>query len=269
MRPAPFAALFLIASCVAPSMAAAQAADERATVAVPRFDNNTGDDQYQHLGRALSSMMISDLSVIEDIRLVERERLEELLAELDLQQSAYVDPESAQSIGMILGAQYVVTGAFVTVEPQMLLDTRVARVESAEIVTAAEVAGHRETLFDLQQALADQIIEGLQLVLTEEQRTRLREQQEANRIDDLHTVVAFSHALCLMDYGEYADAIDVLQDVQMAAPGSALVRATLSALRDKAEEEARDRAINEAGRRLGGLLGRNPRPSRPQRSNPC
>lgn len=249
----------------------AQEEEDRSVVAVLRFDNNTGDAQYEHLGRALSSMMISDLSVLDEkIQLVERDRLEELTEELDFQQSAYVDPASAQSLGMIVGAEYVVAGAFVTAEPVMRLDTRIARVETSEIVTTAEVTGDRETLFDLQQRLADELVQGLDLVLTEEERERLRQQQEANRIDDLQTFVAFSQALCLMDYGEYAEGLEKMQEVQVAAPGSGLVRATLNTLRDRAEEEAKDRVVNEAGRRLGGLLGRSPpQPQRNERALAC
>lgn len=250
---------------------AAQEEQDKSVVAVLRFDNNTGDEQYEHLGRALSSMMISDLSVLDEkIQLVERDRLEELTEELDFQQSAYVDPTSAQSLGMIVGAEYVVAGAFVTAEPVMRLDTRIARVETSEIVTTAEVTGERETLFDLQQRLADQLVEGLDLVLTEEERERLRQQQEANRIDDLQTFVAFSQALCLLDYGEYAEGLERMQEVQLSAPNSGLVRAALNTLRDRAEEEAKDRVVNEAGRRLGGLLGRSaPQPRRNERALAC
>jgi len=249
----------------------AQEEPEKRVVAVVRFDNNTGDDQYEHLGRALSSMMISDLSVLDEkIQLVERERLEELLAELDLQQSAYVDPSSAQSLGMIVGAEDVVAGAFVTAEPIMRLDTRIARVETSEIVTTAEVTGERETLFDLQERLADELVQGLDIVLTEEERERLRARQEANRIEDLQTFVAFSQALCLMDYGAYAEGLEKMREVQVSAPGSALVRATMNTLRDRAEEEAKDRLVDEAGRRLGGLLGRDPPgPARDERVLAC
>lgn len=152
MRALPLVLTFLAATSGAESLVAQDEAPEKRVVAVVRYDNNTGDEQYEHLGRALSSMMISDLSVLDEkIQLVERERLEELLAELDLQQSAYVDPNSAQSLGMIVGAQYVVAGAFVTAEPIMRLDTRIARVETSEIVTTAEVTGERDALFDLQQ----------------------------------------------------------------------------------------------------------------------
>ncbi len=254
---------------VSPAASSAQEEDA-AVVAVLRFDNNTGDEKYEHLGRAFSSMMISDLSVIERIRLVERERLEDLVAELDLQQSGYVDPETAQSVGMIIGAEYTVVGAFVTVEPEMRLDTRVAEVETSEIVTTAQVVGEEESLFDLQQRLADELIAGLEIVLTEEEAERLRERQEANRIDDIETALMFSEALCLFDYGAYVDAAEVMTDVQRRAPGSALVGATASLLRDRAEDEAKNRVEREVNRRIGGLLGRrSSAPSRPPRPAEC
>jgi TolB-like protein len=258
----------LILLCSAASTSAQDV--EKSVVAVLRFDNNTGDDKYDHLGRALSSMTISDLSVLDDITMVERDRLEELIAELDLQQSGYVDPESAQEIGMIIGAQYVVAGAFITAEPEMRLDTRIARVETSEIVTTADVRGQSESLFDLQQRLADELIAGFGLVLTEEQEARLREQQEANRIDDVETMVAFSQALCLLDYGAYVDGLEAMQNVQRAAPGSQIVRASMGILRDKAEDEARSRAESEVNRRIGGILGRRSRDSQPSAPpNPC
>ena len=233
-------------------------------VGVLRYDNNSGEERYDHLGKAFSSMMISDLSVIDRLRLIERERLEELTAELDLQYSGRVDEESAVSLGMILGAEYLVLGSFVTVEPEIRMNTRVARVETSEIVTTAEVTGQRDALFDLQQRLADQIVEGLELALTEEEQRLLAERQQENRIDDLETLVGYSQALCLIDEGSYVDALDVIQGVQRSAPGSRVVAATLSQLRERAVGSGRSRLTNEANRRLGGLLGRRqPEPTRP------
>jgi TolB-like protein len=230
-------------------------AQERTVVAVLRFDNNTGETRYDHLGRAMSSMMISDLSVIERIQLVERERIEEVMGELDLQYSGRVDPETAQSLGMIVGAQYLVFGSFVTVDPEMRLDTRVTRTETTEIVTTADVRGQGQSLFDLQQQLADTLIAGLELVLTEEERARLRTQQEANRIDDVETAIAFSEALCLLDYGAYPEAFEAIQRVQTAAPGSAIVQATFDLLRDRAAQDARSQVTGAARSRIGGLGG--------------
>lgn len=233
-------------------------------VGVLRYDNNSGEERYDHLGKAFSSMMISDLSVIERLRLIERERLDDIMAELDLQYSGRVDEESAQSLGMIVGAEYLVLGSFITVDPEIRMNTRVARVETSEIVTTAEVTGQRDSLFDLQQRLADQIIEGLELALTEEEQRLLSERQQENRIDDLDTLVGYSEALCLIDEGSYGEALDVMEDVQRAAPGSRLVAATFSLLRERAVDTGRSRVTNEANRRLGGLLGRRaPEPARP------
>jgi hypothetical protein len=171
---------------------------------------------------------------------------------------------------MIVGAEYMVFGSFVNVEPEMRLDTRVTRTETAEIVTTADVRGQGQSLFDLQQQLADTLIAGLELVLTEEERARLRTQQEANRIDDLDTALAFSEALCLLDYGAYVDAFEVIQGVQSAAPGSIVVRATFALLRDRAASDARDRVTDAARSRLGGVLGRNvPEPQRRPRPTQC
>jgi len=242
---------------------------EKSVVAVVRFDNNTGDERYDNLGRAMSSMMISDLSAIERIQLVERERMEEVMAEQNLQYSGRVDEETAVTLGLIVGAQYMVFGSFVTVDPEMRIDTRVTKTETAEIVTTADVRGQNQSLFDLQQQLADTLIAGFELVLTEEERALLRAQQEANRIDDVETMVAFSEALCLLDYGAYPEAFEAIQRVQSAAPGSQVVRATFDLLRDRAADDARNRVTDGVRNRLGGLIGRNiPAPAR-ERPSAC
>ena len=241
---------------------------DTSVVGVLRYDNNSGEERLDHLGKAFSSMMISDLSVIERLRLIERERLEDIMAELDLQYSGRLDEETAQSLGMIVGAEYLVLGSFMTVDPEIRMNTRVARVETSEIVTTAEVTGQQNALFDLQQALADQIIEGLEIALTEEERRLLSERQQENRIDSMEALVGYSQALCQIDEGEYVEALDVMQDVERSAPGSRLVAATLGLVRDRAVESGRDRLTNEANRRLGGLLGRRqPEPTR--RSSVC
>lgn len=272
MGTGPFRRIVLILAALAPigPLAAAAQDGDAKVVAVLRFENNTGDDQYDQLGRALSTMTISDLSVLDQIRLVERQRLEELLGELELQQSPYVDPSTAQNVGLILGAEYVVAGAFAAADPQIRLDTRVARVETSEIVSTADVTGERDALFDLQQKLADQLLEGFEVVLGEEDRVRLRERQEANRIDDIETVLRFSYALCLLDHGAYVEGLEEMEEVRSRAPGSQIVNATFDVLKERAADELEDRAKSEVNRRIGGLLGRRSRDPEPRRvQHPC
>lgn len=250
----------------APSDARGQ---EPRVVAVLRFENHTGDAKYDNLGRGLASMMISDLSVLDEIRLVERDRMEALQDELEFQQSAHVDPTTAQATGLMVGAEFVVTGALGQVDESVLLDTRIADVETAEIVKAADVSGPANRLFELQQQLAEVFIDGLGLVLTEEQRARLREQQESNRIDDLDTVLSYSRALCYLDRGAYEQAVEEMADVENAAPRSALVGVTAALLRQRAEDAAKQRLEDEARSRIGGILGRRAPSPRPVRITGC
>lgn len=264
-RPLPTAALLALALSTAAcgsgaargSRPAAVPVGDQKVVAVLRFENNTGAARYDNLGRGLAAMMISDLSVLPEIRLVERERLEELQAELEFQQSAHVDPTTAQNTGLMVGAQFVVTGALTTVEPDMLLDTRIADVETAEILKAAEVTGPSDRLFELQQELAEIFIDGLGLVLTEEDRALLRERQEANRIDDIETVLSFSRALCYLDAGAYEYAAEEMIEVRNAAPGSYILGATVEVVQRQVEDAARRRAEGEARSRIGRILGRD------------
>jgi len=264
MSPRRFLPLLLV--CSLPILGSSPPRQAKKAVAVLRFDNNTGDARYDHLGRALAAMMISDLSVVDEIQLVERERLEDLQTELELQQSAYVDPSTAQNVGMMVGAEYVVTGAFVAVDPEMRLDTRVDRVETSEIVKTAHVTGKKDEFLALEQELADSLVDGLGVVLSGEQRERLRAQQEANRIDDVETMLAFSQALCLVDGGDYVDGFEQIQKVRDAAPGSKIVQLTFDHMKDRAAADAKDQAKERAGRAIGGLLGRKRAP--PPRSRP-
>jgi TolB-like protein len=219
----------------------------RKTVAVLSFDNNSGDAQYDPLGKGLAAMMISDLSNVESIQLVERDRLQDLIDEQDLQHSRYFDSSTAVEVGRFAGAEYVVTGAVMALQPRVRIDTRVIRVETAEIVKTAEVTGQENRLFELQGRLARELIDGLEIALSPEAYERLRLHQEANRVENLRVALAYSQALDNFDRGDYVEAVEKMYGVVRAAPNSALMQLTY--------EQMRDRAARGAQRRLRDRVG--------------
>jgi TolB-like protein len=77
----PASLLLGLAAVLVPHARDAQRPDAapRKTVAVLYFDNHTGRSDYDPLGKGLASMMISDLSSVEQIQLGERERLQDLV----------------------------------------------------------------------------------------------------------------------------------------------------------------------------------------------
>ncbi len=225
-----------------------------ANLAVLAFENNTGDPRYDPLGRGLASMMTSDLASVPTLRLVERERLQSLIDELDLQQTDYFDQETALQVGLFIGADHVVVGSIVAVEPEIRLDTRVVKVETAEVVQTASVAGREDRLFDLQKDLAASLIAGIDVVMSDEARAALAERQEANRIDDVQTALSFSEALSLYDQGEFTLAATRLFEVQQRAPGSQLVAVALGLARDHGQRALAREAGRQARTRIDGWL---------------
>ena len=228
----------------------------RKTVAVLYFDNNTGRPDYDPLGKGLAAMMISDLGAVEEIQLVERERMQDLVKELEMQRTRYFDSTTAVKVGRMTGAEYIVVGAFAALQPKMRIDTRVVRVGTGEIVKTAQVTGDEEKFFELEQKLARNLIDGLGLALSPEAQLKLAAQQEQNRIDAVTTMLTFSRALNLYDRAEYVDAASTMVPVLSAAPNSMLVRVAYDEMKRRATAAAAQKAKDKIKAGIGGLLRR-------------
>ena len=90
-------------------------ADDRIPLAVSYFDNTSKDASLDPLRKGIAEMLITDLSISPDIKLLERERLNDVLKELKLQSSSFVDPKSAAQLGKGLGAAYILTGSYLVI----------------------------------------------------------------------------------------------------------------------------------------------------------
>lgn len=124
-------------------------------VAVWPFSNggSFGSDpwDYEALGIGLQQMLITELAQNSKLRLVERSRLREILDELELGKSGYVDPNTTAEVGKLVQARYMIVGSFVDANGTIRLDARVDDVETGEVLTetAAKVQGSRDQLLDM------------------------------------------------------------------------------------------------------------------------
>jgi len=106
--------LTLIMTLVA-SMAIAK--DDRPVVAVLEFKNETSAPWWQSgVGRELSDMLSNELLGTGVFKVVERKKLDGVLAEQDLGASGRVAKSSAAKMGKITGAQYLITGSVASFE---------------------------------------------------------------------------------------------------------------------------------------------------------
>src|SRR4051812_21115166 len=99
---------------IAPAIAAAQA---KPVIAVLYFDNNSiGKDRadFDGVGKGIADLLITDMASNANIRVVERERIQSLVTEQNLTKQGTIDPQTAIRLGKIIGAQYMITGGFMS-----------------------------------------------------------------------------------------------------------------------------------------------------------
>lgn len=200
------------------------AAAPPATVTVLYFDNDTGDASLAYLGKGLADMMITDLSGVPALQVVEREKLEALLKELKLQRSKYFDPKTAQQIGKGVGARFAVAGSFTSLAPEMRIDVRVIEIANGRVVKTSRVVGKKEQFFELQTKLVAQLVEGLSAVLGGADLGKAKETAAGQRVDDVATAVAYAQALDASDRGDLQAASQQMQQVMQRAPAFPLAR---------------------------------------------
>ena len=134
-----------------------RAAAEPATVAVMYFDYDGKDADLAMLRKGLAQMLISDLVATPAIRVVERDRLQEILGELKLQATSKIDAASAVKAGKLLGARYLVVGGYFDVLKQFRADARVVDVETGKVMFSSGATGKPDDFLTLEQKLAGEL----------------------------------------------------------------------------------------------------------------
>lgn len=173
-------------------------------VAVLPLQHQGSQDKYAPLGRGLAEMMISDLTKIDRLRLVERIRLQALLDELKLAQSDYVDPSTAPRVGRLLGAGRLVTGSYiVTSDDRLRVDATLAEIDSeVRFPNVGTRFGPLSDLFELQNELTLRVVDALGVELTPQERESLDDVPTR----DLQAFLAYSQGLQDEDRGHFGAA---------------------------------------------------------------
>src|SRR5437868_10497306 len=149
----------------APALAVAQA--NTPVVAVLYFDNNSfGKDRgdYDGLGKGIADLLINDMASNPAMRVVERDRIQSILQEQALVQSKTIDARTAVRIGKLLGAQYMITGGFMSDSKGTLLVTsRVISVETGAITNPVKLQSKGDDVIGLIAQLSTKLNSELKL----------------------------------------------------------------------------------------------------------
>ncbi len=141
-------------------------ATRKPTVAVIEFDNAAmvKKDEFAAMTIGVQVMLTNAMATNPGIELVERQKIQEILAEQNLTAAGRVDAATAAKVGKLLGARYVLMGAII-VDPsmEMRLAVRAVNSETSVIEYTEDVSGKGDKIFKLVDQLAGKINSGLKL----------------------------------------------------------------------------------------------------------
>ena len=170
------------------------------TVAVFYFKDVSKDNSLRHFQKAMATMIISDLSQVESLLVLERTRIQFLLTEMELGQTGIVDKSTAPRAGRLLGAENLIVG---TMEPRSLhVQANVASTESEDIVGTVAAGAEIEEFYILEKEIVYNILKLLKVEFTPEEEKKISQYHTKN----LQAVVYFGQGLEALDLGEWKKA---------------------------------------------------------------
>ncbi|MGH1362400.1 MAG: CsgG/HfaB family protein [Calditrichia bacterium] len=183
------------------------------TIAIMDFRNSsiTDKEKFDPMEKGFSDILISRLNGQTDLKVVERERLQWIIQELEIQNKYGM--EGAVRAGKQLGVHVVVFGSYIIVDDKIWLSARLVKVESSEILFTTDVKGKPGEFFDLTEQLSQKIrkaIDGGKLS---------KASGPSKTTNSLEAILSYSEGLELLERGEYADAHQKFQKALEHDPG--------------------------------------------------
>lgn len=239
---------------IAPGNMPAQA---KPVIAVMYFDNNSiGKDRadFDGIGKGLADMLITDMASNPSVRVVERERIQSLMVEQNLVKSGAIDPQTAIRLGKIVGAQYMITGSFLSNgQGRYILTARAINVETGAILSPTRIDSRGDDVLALMSQLSTKLNTEMKLPAlrvgeagaapaspsgapasapqssmeakpAETKPVTQVAQAKSERKMDIKTALLYSKALEEEDAGNRSKALELYQQVNVKFPNYAPVQ---------------------------------------------
>jgi len=120
-----------------------------------------GDDA-EGVGAKGSDLLFASLVADPEMYLVDREDLDKILKELELNLSGLVKPTEATQVGQLTGAKILVTGSVIQVDNKLYLVAKIIGTETSRVLGASVKGEVRDNLDTLTEQLAEQVAETIQ-----------------------------------------------------------------------------------------------------------
>jgi Uncharacterized protein involved in formation of curli polymers len=137
---------------LAEQIAASAAKQQKHKIAVIPFRELDGRTTI--FGTYLAEELVTNLFMTGNLEIVERSLLDKLMAELKLNQTGAIDPDSAKKVGKIAGVEAIVTGSITDLQSYVGVNCRLIDTETGKIFGAAQTKVVKDA--DLQKVMSIQ-----------------------------------------------------------------------------------------------------------------
>lgn len=177
------------------------------TVAVMEFDNfsiGKYQEELGPIGKGLADFFEHDFAKISEVKVIERDKINFVLNELELQKSGAVDQSTAVEVGKILGAKFMIFGSITQLDDdQTRMVVRLVSVETSEIIASVDREG-KPNYSDMEKELVDDLANKMNVKISDEEKSEIQK----GGTESATATTFYAKGLEYMDRYDYEKAYD-------------------------------------------------------------
>lgn len=182
-------------------------------VAILDFENTSGIEKYDGLGKAMSSMLITDIEANvspKRLQLVERAQIQKILKEQNFQASSAVDKTTTVQAGKLLGVKYLLVGDIYILNDVLVINARLTDTETGDIKFSKKQEGKLVGWLNLKTNIAKELAKSIAMPFTDPNIP----DKEIN----MATITSFGNAITAKDEGKIEKAEELANTIQEFSP---------------------------------------------------
>ena len=218
-------------------------------VAILDFENTSGIAKYNGLGKAMSSMLITDIEANvspKRLQLVERSQIQKVLKEQNFQATSAVDKTSSVKAGKLLGVKYLLVGDIYILNDVLVINARLTDTETADIKFSKKQEGKLVGWLNLKTNIAKELAASIAMPFTEPNIP----DKEMN----MATITSFGNAITAKDEGKIEKAEEIVNTIQEFSPDFKYLddlKSQLDELKKQVEKNTADiKVLEKSGGRI-------------------
>ncbi len=127
------------------------------SIAVLPFENMNGDKEQDYLKGIISSLLAGDISGSGDVAVVERDKINDIMKEQQLQFTGLMDEKAAIKAGRLLGASLMLKGSYVFLGKDLFINVSLINVETGESISFSGRGYRENTIHTLSEKILNHI----------------------------------------------------------------------------------------------------------------